>query len=130
MTKSEFKARHQAVRSEARRRANASRSSTPVFVSSWLRVEGKGLMAIDTTRQRIPSGLKIEPIRIGYPTIVDRPIRQRIAADLAWAAVYRRDALVAHRQRNAQLKALYVRAALDCVRDARSLMTNFARLPG
>ena len=55
---------------------------------------------------------------------------QRIAADLAWAAVYRRDALIAHRQRNPHLKALYVRAALDCVRDARSLMTNFARLPG
>lgn len=130
MTKSEFKAKHQAVRAEARRRANIAPNGHPAFASKWIRVEGKSLIAIDATRQRSRSGLKVEPVRIGYPTIIDRPIRQRIAADLAWAAVYRRDALIAHRHRNAHLKALYLRAAMECVRDARSLMTNFARLPG
>ena len=87
-----------------------------------------GIISIGATRHHLHGSPKAAKIR--FATIIDRPIRQRIADDLAWAAVYRRDALAAHKQQNAQLKRVYIAAAKECLKDARALQTSFVRLPG
>lgn len=127
MNKSEFKAEHRSVRTEARRKANLTRGRDPSFASRLMRLPSHGLISIGATRHHLPRPASAAEIR--FATIIDRPIRQRIADDLNWAAVYRRDAFAAHRQRNEQLKRVYISAAKQCVNDARALQTAFARLP-
>jgi|UPI000832377C hypothetical protein len=127
MTKIEFKAEHRFVRTEARRRANLAKGRSPGFASRVMRLPNHGLISINAERHHRPE--MASAVKIQFPTIIDRPIRQRIADDLRWAAIYRRDALTAHRQRNEQLKRVYIVAAKACLDDARALQTAFARLP-
>jgi hypothetical protein len=105
-------------------------NAAPAFASRIHHVEGKALISINTLRHSSRHRIKPEPVTVGFPMIVDRPIRQRIAVDLNWAAAYRQDAVTAHRNRNLRLKQVYVRAARECIKDARALITPFARLPG
>lgn len=131
MTKAFFKAEHRSVRAEARRRANATRSGKPGFASRLINLPGRGLISIRATRfqSRPPANTSTEA-EVQYAVIIDRPIRQRIADDLRWAAVYRANAAYAHRQRDPHKKRISLQAARACISDARALMTVFARLPG
>ncbi|PZR93467.1 MAG: hypothetical protein DI537_10115 [Stutzerimonas stutzeri] len=128
MMKKHFKAEHRTVRAEARRKANITRGCDPSFVSRLVRSPNHGIISIGATRHHLRSPSK--PAEIRFAIIIDRPIRQRIADDLAWAAVYRRDAFSAHKQCNPQLKRVYIAAAKECLKDAGALRTPFASLPG
>lgn len=130
MNREQFREAHSAVRAHARENApkpfNRNRMQNALRYSKLLEIPGKGIIKITAARGGYYP-VKDTTAEIIHAVITDRPLRQRIAEVLKWAAHYREGARsdsLASSRNHAR------RAARNCCREARELRADLTRLPG
>lgn len=133
-TRAEWYAFHHACRHLARQRMIGGRGGETFIPAN---ICGR-MHRLDVSRLSISHRIEGDRVRrvtngshiaLKASMISARPRRQLIAVELEWAAQYRRNAATEARHGNKHRRGLSIRAARDSIAEARTLATNFNRLP-